>query len=584
MRAFTKTRHGKTAALAVALLLAAQPAAALAEVAYLPGVTSQMNYSSYWASKRNNPNALLASVDAILARNRNAVAATGNNLIDLKNRAEMFNGISACEALAQSAESDAAYYVGWTYDVSGTPLTAESFAERIANTADPAATEEQPARYAIVTRDTCLSSFASDEPILDDPIDPDFDHNYISRLRVGEPLYVRTTSADGRWVSVYASCVTGWVPIDDIAFAENRDAWLSAWDFAPEDTLVVYGESVRTEDSRTYPATARVDLPQGTLLRLADDVEAGTLVTNRGIYGSYVVWLPTRGEDGSLVLERALIPATAAVSEGFMPLTEANIARVALRTLGKTYGWGGGLHSNDCSGYARDVFRCFGLELARNTNWQQSMDARKIDLSSLSSEQKAKVVESLPVGALLYISGHEMIYLGHEGGAQYVTSSISSIGSATTESRTERVRGYVLSTLNVLRRNGSTWLDNLESAVIPWLESDDATQEQGEDAWWHDEAGWHVLRCGVACAERWVWLNGDWYWFDETGLMQSGWMEQAGSWYYLNPVHDGHFGKMLTGWQFVGGSWYYFLPDGRMARDTVIDGSRVGSDGRWIAS
>ena len=570
----------RISAATLALALGLQPALALAEPVYLPGVTSEMNYASHWSSLRSDPSALLASSDSIITRNQNAVAAKGNNLIDLEACPETFNGISACAALASSAEADAAYYVGWTYDVNGTPLTTDSFAERVANTADPAAAEAQPARYAIVTRHTGLMSFASDEPILDDPTDPDFDYNYLSTLRVGEPLYVRTTSADGKWVSVYASCATGWVSVDDIAFAGDRDAWLDAWIFALEDTLVVWGESVYTEDSRTFPATAKLYLHQGTTLELAHDVEAGTLVTNRGIYGNHVVWMPTRADDGTLVRQLALVSASAAVNEGYLPLTEANIARVALRPLGKAYGWGGSLMSNDCSGYARDVFKCFGLELARNTNWQRFMEARTIDMSGMDSAQKAKLVESLPLGAILYISGHEMIYLGHEGDQQYVTSSISSIGSP--GGGVERVRGFVLSTLGVLRRNGTTWLDNLETAVIPWLEGDNAALEQGEDSWWCDDAGWHVYRNGTLAAERWVWLDGSWYWFDADGSMKSGWAFLDGAWYYLNTRHDGRFGKMLTGWQLVDGAWYYFYSDGRMARDTTVDGYRLGPDGRWL--
>ncbi len=259
MRPHAHTQRVAATASTMSLLLALLPVPAVAAPVYLPGITSEMGYASYWASKRSDPNTPLATVDAILARNRNAAAAKGNNLIDLKSQPQTFDAVSACEALARSAEADAGYYVGWTYDVNGHPLTMASFAERVANTADPAASEQQPARYAVVTRDSFVSAFASDEPILDDPSDPDFDYNYLERLRVGEPLYVRTTSADGRWVSVYASCLTGWVPVDDIAFAESRDEWLAAWDFAPEETLVVYGESVRTEDSRTYPATARVE-------------------------------------------------------------------------------------------------------------------------------------------------------------------------------------------------------------------------------------------------------------------------------------------------------------------------------------
>ena len=40
--------------------------------------------------------------------------------------------------------------------------------------------------------------------------------------------------------------------------------------------------------------------------------------------------------------------------------------------------------------------------------------------------------------------------------------------------------------------------------------------------------------------------------------MQSGWALDHGNWYYLNPKHDGAFGKMMLGWQFIDGTYYYF--------------------------
>ena len=75
---------------------------------------------------------------------------------------------------------------------------------------------------------------------------------------------------------------------------------------------------------------------------------------------------------------------------GFLPFTKANISKVAFSALGNTYGWGGSLNSDDCSGYMRNVYKCFGMELARNTTWQSSMPMAKVDMQYMSKEEKIK--------------------------------------------------------------------------------------------------------------------------------------------------------------------------------------------------
>ena len=40
--------------------------------------------------------------------------------------------------------------------------------------------------------------------------------------------------------------------------------------------------------------------------------------------------------------------------------------------------------------------------------------------------------------------------------------------------------------------------------------------------------------------------------------MVTGWREDGGYTYYLNPVSDGTRGQMLTGWHQIDSIWYYF--------------------------
>ena len=76
--------------------------------------------------------------------------------------------------------------------------------------------------------------------------------------------------------------------------------------------------------------------------------------------------------------------------------------------------------------------------------------------------------------------------------------------------------------------------------------------------------------------------DGNWYYFDGSGVMQTGWLNRGGNWYYLN-----RSGVMQTGWQYIGGSWYYFYPGGNMASSTTLTlgGTRYTFDasGRWVA-
>jgi len=57
---------------------------------------------------------------------------------------------------------------------------------------------------------------------------------------------------------------------------------------------------------------------------------------------------------------------------------------------------------------------------------------------------------------------------------------------------------------------------------------------------------------------------------------QGGWQQVSGSWYYLDST-----GTKKTGWIQDNGSWYYLQASGAMAKDTVVDGYKLGSNGAW---
>lgn len=148
---------------------------------------------------------------------------------------------------------------------------------------------------------------------------------------------------------------------------------------------------------------------------------------------------------------------------------------------------------------------------------------------------------------------------------------------------------------------------------------------------WYQSGGRWYFRYpnSQPAVSSWLRWNGKWYRFNEKGEMLSGWFKNsAGYWFYLDPGD----GKMLTGWLQSDGQWYYLEPaegesqgamlrdtlrkiggssyffdpsgrmrtgwqewkdssgqtvysyfyaDGRMARNTRIDGFLLNSEGKW---
>ncbi len=449
-------------------------------VHYLPDVIPAMADASYWTQSTE----LLMTFPEAAQRNTQTLSADGTNMYDLKNHADTVDGISLNEGLKKSTQADAAYYLGWTYLEDQKLATQADFDAIIENTQNPYASHEQRVLFGIAVKRTALRTFPSELAIWDDLNDTDFDYQYLVGVRVNEPVVITSVSKDGKYYLAKNACCSGWIPVEDVAVCTDKSQWLSAWDIAPEKALVVYGDKVYTETSVVGAKTSELMLTMGTVLELATSIDPNQLVDNRAAYNNYVVWMPVRTEDGSYDRKMTLISEQKSVCDGYLPFTEQNIAKVALSALGNVYGWGGSLNSEDCSSYIRNIYKCFGLELARNTTWQTAMPMAKVDLRNMCREERMAVLDVLPVGTILFFSGHEMLYLGESNGNYYVISAVGSIMQPGSESVKQRIRSVILNTLDIKRANGRTWMDELTDAVVPYW-SPDASQLP-EKMWYHD--------------------------------------------------------------------------------------------------
>lgn len=454
----------------LALLLVFLGTGALADAQLLPGVTAAMTDADYWADKAAQPDEALADAGAIEALNAGFLACADCYMIDLGKLYAPYDGAALRRQLLKEAMKSLSDYLDPGYfNTAGDAVPYGDMAAIFEDIDASDAAPRQRVRYGICVTLADVRSVPTDMIITDSAGDNDFDVLQMSNIRVGEPVIIRAETADGAWFFCDSVCVSGWVPADRIAVCKGRREWLSAWRFPGEEAIVVTEGKLYLDQSNVNAAASQRMLTMGTTLRRVDDDAFDATVTNRAAFQNYPVVLPVREADGSYGTTIALIPQHSAVSEGIPALTTRNVLRVAFSMLGDAYGWGGMLGVPDCSLYVRNIYKCFGLELPRNTTWQSAMPAFRCDLSEMEPGQKAAALDALPSCAILFFKGHEMLYLGEADGRHYVLSTVSSMMTPDGANRL-RVRSVVVNALEDTKRaNGKTWLEDLNLAIVPWL-------------------------------------------------------------------------------------------------------------------
>nr|MCR5733957.1 SH3 domain-containing protein [Lachnospiraceae bacterium] len=462
-------RSGKIIVLTLAMT-AAFPALVSAAVEAMPEVSEEMLEPSYWTDEDADAKEILADYETIEQLNEAFLECEDCKMNDLTEAPAIFDGEAANLARWKSAMSDLSSFLdGNHYDEFGDVFRGTYAMSILENLEDPYASEEQELQYGICVNRTDVRALPTEIIIADDMGDIDFDNVQLSGLRLGEPVTVLGISSNERYFYCNTICVSGWIPVEDIALCKSRKEWLRAWHFPKDQIMVVTSSKIRLEESNTSPEISELMLTMGTVLEKIDPDDYDDMITNRSVYYNYPVWIPVRNKEGMYERRQALISMHHELSDGFLPLTSENIIKQAYEMLGDTYGWGGMLSSADCSSYVRDVYKCFGLELPRNTSWQAAMPVLKYDLSEADDDDKMELFDELPPGTILFFKGHEMLYLGSEDDNYYVISATSSmLDDESGEKR--RIRGIIINTLDDAKRmNGNSWLTELYEAAVPYV-------------------------------------------------------------------------------------------------------------------
>ena len=453
-------------------------------ITYPNGVTSEMTKPSYWIDRTYaDANKVMMNADEIEEINDRALHTEATFMNDLEQTWEVYDAGELRMRLASAATPTRNLYIN------GTKIDNSVYFENIKTQINSyGIAGDQEVMYGVCVKPTAIKEWPTNDIIGYSPDDTD-DEIQSSSLMVNEPFVAKMmTTIDGHlFYWGYSNLVSGWVDGEDIAICNDRDEWIDAWkvDLDAKDFLVVTQDKIVLEPDIFATYASEVKLTFGTILKLVDKEDIPDDIGQRKPWNNYVVYLPTRGQYGKYEKKMALISEHCKVSVGFLPMTQANIIDVSLQCLGNRYGWGGMLDSMDCSLLTRNVYRCFGFEIPRNTTWQRLVPDTCFNLAAMDDETKQQFLEMMPAGTMLYFkTGHTMIYLGSENHVGYVVSALGTvIESGDGPLDVLSIQGVTITPLTVRRGSGKTWLTELTDAVvfnvpIPESTTEETTTEQ----------------------------------------------------------------------------------------------------------
>ncbi len=359
--------------------------------------------------------------------------------------------------------------VGEYFDKFGFSVN-EEFVKKFDDNRNVAAVAETViVKYGVcIKRDVLLCS-PINEPFYDTTETNYYDCNISAEAMPGDGLIILHTSADGNWYFALADSYVGWVPVQSVAFCANREEWEKA--LKPEKFLTVTAERMQIDAVIDAPNTFCETAYMGMKLALTESKQ--TEINGRTTFGAYCVKLPAKDSYGNLQFIDATIAVSQDVTVGFLPCTSKNILNQAFKFLGHTYGWGGTSELNDCSGIARQIYRCFGINTPRNSGDIIAMEGFKTTTLDEKATEKERIdaIRTLKAGSLMAFRGHVMIYLGTKEDRPFCISSCGYFApnseNGKENPKTANINSVTLNPLDVVSPNGKSWLERISTLHSP---------------------------------------------------------------------------------------------------------------------
>ena len=175
----------------------------------------------------------------------------------------------------------------------------------------------------LIHKEATLYCIPSQHGLYTQPIDKDFNRNHCSGLHPGEIARMLRVTSDG-WSYVHVGHSVGWVRTETLTPPVSQKEAQNYMNHSPR--AVVVSDRLAINDTITLRWGTHVPL-------LSVDAKAG-----------FRILAPTA--DG---MKPFVVPPTASLRQGPLPLTRRNVFTLALAMQDSPYGWGGRKGGRDCS-------------------------------------------------------------------------------------------------------------------------------------------------------------------------------------------------------------------------------------------
>ena len=240
-----------------------------------------------------------------------------------------------------------------------------------------------------------LRIIPTDKPLFNTQEGYPFDRLQVSSIAPNTPLRVLHVSSDKAWFLVEAPYAHGWIASRDMAFVDH--SFIHTWE-SGKHAVIIQDKTPIHDQHANFLFTA----PIGSVFPIVEETNA-----------VFKILVATVNSDRQGVALPVFISRKAVSARPF-PLTEKNMAHIANELINEPYGWGGLNQNRDCSAMLKDFFAPFGIWLPRYSGDQAREVGYFIDLSSLSRQEKEKIIleRGVPYLTLLLMRGHIMLYMG----------------------------------------------------------------------------------------------------------------------------------------------------------------------------
>lgn len=413
----------------------------------LPHVLPEMLTPDFWTNRLSSPSSLLLTPQEIQTFNQMIRQRLPEKVVDLASYPREIDGNTLFTWLSQIP------FPAKAYDASGRPLSV-TFLNKLKENINLANLPGQiTVTYGATVHHSDLRFFPTDQPAFTAPNDTRFDRWQATAVNPGEPLLILHQSLDAQWFYVQTEYYRGWIPARYLTRFSLQSDWLSYLHHSPFLTVIGPGLEL-TIPSESGSKTLRFEM--GAKIRIRPI---------SGFSQNYLGFVPTDENRMPLTFPIATSPD---LIFGYLPYTEDHLFRQTFKMLGQPYGWGGlDLHP-DCSSFIRNLYRCFGFNLPRDSRDQAQCSPKTVLLSHLPPNQKSKVLSALPAGTLLHLDGHIMVYLGTSGQRHYVIHALSAYQKPGHRRCPQNIylMAVTISDLSLRRLDGQTLLNALTSAIL----------------------------------------------------------------------------------------------------------------------